>query len=92
MGNAKASELFFFFFFFLLRNWFGKHRSNIWNMVPACSMWLVWQERNAHIFEDKARTLEHLKCLIFGTLFLWAHVWGWTNCIAVSDFFSFYFL
>ena len=85
MGNAKASE-FFVFFFFLLRNWFGKHRSNIWNMVSACSLWLVWQERNARIFEDKARTLEHLKCLIFRTLFLWARVWGWTNCTAVSDF------
>ena len=49
-------------------------------------MWLVWPERNARIFEDKARTLEHLKCLIFCTLFLWARVWGWTNYTVVSDF------
>ena len=44
-------------FFFIWRNWFGKHLSIIWNMAPACLMWLVWQERNARIFEDKARTL-----------------------------------
>ena len=73
-------------FFFIWRNWFGKHLSIIWNMAPACLMWLVWQERNARIFEDKARTLEHLKCLLFRTLFLWAHIWGCTNCTAVADF------
>ena len=73
-------------FFFIWRNWFGKHLSIIWNMVPACLMWLVWQERNARIFEDKARTLEHLICLLSRTLFLWTCVWGCTNCTAVSDF------
>ena len=73
-------------FFFIWRNWFGKHLSTIWNMIPACLMQLVWQERNARIFEDKARTLEHLKCLLLRTLFLWARVWGCTNCTIVSDF------
>ena len=29
-------------FFFIWRNWFGKHLSIVWNMVPACLMWLVW--------------------------------------------------
>ena len=79
-------------FFFIWRNQFGKHLSIIWNMVPACLMCLVWQERNACIFEDKARTLEHLKCLLFRTLFLWARIWGCPHCTAVADFFSFYFL
>ena len=55
-------------------------------MISHTMLWLVWQERNALIFEDNARTLEHLKCLLFRTLFLWARVWGCTNCIAVSDF------
>ena len=49
-------------------------------------LWLVWQEPNALIFEDKVKTLEHLKCLLFRTLFLWACVWGCTNCTAVFDF------
>ena len=73
-------------FFFIWRNWFGKFLSTIWNLVPAYLMWLVWQECNACIFEDKARTLEHLKCLLFRTLFLWASVWGCMNCTAASDF------
>lgn len=32
------------------RNWFGKPLSTIWNMIPACLMWIVWQERYTHIF------------------------------------------
>ena len=71
---------------FAWRNWFGKHLSTIWNMVPACLMWLVWTERNTRIFEDKERTLYLLKALLFGTLFQWACVWGFTNCISISDF------
>ena len=49
-------------------------------------MWLVWTERNTHIFEDKERTLDLLKAFLFGTLFQWAHVWGFTNRISISDF------
>ena len=68
------------------RNWFGKHLSTIWNMVLACLMWLVWTERNKRIFEDKEGTLDLLKALLFGTLFQWAHVWGFMNCISIFDF------
>ena len=32
---------------FSWRNWLGTHSSNVWNMVPACLMWLIWKERNA---------------------------------------------
>ena len=73
-------------FFFIWRNWFGKHLSTVWNMVLACLMWLVWQERNARIFEDNERTLDHLKSLIFGALFQWTRIWGCTNCISLSEF------
>ena len=55
-------------------------------MISHTMLWLVWQERNALIFEDNVRTLEHLKCLLFRTLFLWARVWGCSNCTAVSNF------
>ena len=37
------------------RNWLGKHFSNVWNMVPACLMWLLWWERNTCTFEDTER-------------------------------------
>ena len=33
-------------------NWFGRHSSDIWNLVPLCLMWSLWQERNRCIFED----------------------------------------
>ena len=71
---------------FTWRNWFGKHWSTIWNMVPACLMWLVWTKRNKRIFEDEEGTLDPLKALLFGTLFQWARIWGFTNCISISDF------
>ena len=37
------------------RNWFGKHSSAVWNLVPSCVMWSLWRERNNRTFED----LEH---------------------------------
>ena len=35
---------------FAWRNWFGKHLSTVWNMVPACIMWFVWLERKIPAF------------------------------------------
>ena len=55
-------------------------------MVPVGLMWLVWQEHNVRIFEDKERTLDHLNILLFGTLFIWARVWGCMNCTSLFDF------
>ena len=26
--------------------WFGKHNSDIWNLVSVCLMWNIWAERN----------------------------------------------
>lgn len=34
------------------RNWLGKHNSDIWNLVPLCLMWYLWQERNRRTFEE----------------------------------------
>jgi hypothetical protein len=34
------------------RNWFGKHSSEVWNLVPSCVMWALWRERNNCTFED----------------------------------------
>jgi hypothetical protein len=31
-------------------NWWGKKSSRIWNLVPHCIMWNIWQERNGRIF------------------------------------------
>ena len=67
------------------RNWLGKYFSNIWNMAPACLMWLIWLECNTHTFEGMDRPLDFLKSMLVGTLLQWSRVWGFTQCISISD-------
>ena len=67
-------------------NWPGKHSSNIWNMVPAGLMWLIWLERNNHTFEDIVRSIDLLKPILVGTLFKWSKIQGFTQCISISEF------
>ena len=68
------------------RNWLGKHSSNIWNMVLACLMWLIWQECNNHTFEDIVRSTDLLKPILVGTLFQWVRIWGFAQCSSIFDF------
>ena len=75
-------------FLFLGENWFGKHQSTIWSMIPGCLLWLAWQERDNRIFEDNERSLDVLKHLLFGTLFQWVRIWGLTQCISISTFYN----
>ena len=63
--------------------------SNVWNMVPACLMWLIWQERNSCMFEDIGRSVDLLESLLAGTLFEWSRIWGFTYYITESDFLIF---
>ena len=37
---------------FCWRYQLGKQRSDNWNLVPSCLMWIVWIEQNCHLFED----------------------------------------
>ena len=67
-------------------NYLGIHSSSIWNMVPACLMWLIWRERNTRTFEDVEKSIDLLKSLLVGTLFGWSRIWGFTLCISVFDF------
>ena len=71
---------------FAWRNCLGSFSSNVWNMVPACLMWLVWKERNAQTFEDIERPIDLLKNLLAMTLSEWSHIWGLTNCSSLSEF------
>ena len=98
MSKTVASLLFGWW------NWPGKHSSNIWNMVPACLMWLIWQECNNRAFEDIARSIDLLKpilvvfflflfffffCFFFFLFFFffqWGRIWGFTQCISISEF------
>ena len=49
-------------------------------------MWLIWWERNSHMFEDIERPVDLLKSLLAGTLFERSRIWGFTHCISISNF------
>ena len=72
--------------FFAWRNWLGIYSSKVWNLVPACLMWLVWKERNAQTSEDVESPIDMLKTLLARTLFEWSHIWELTHCSSLSDF------
>ena len=82
MGDAKDSSLPSFWLVELA----GKHSSNIWKMVPAFLMWLIWRERNNRTFEDIVRSIDLLKPILVGTLFKWGKIWGFAQCISISEF------
>ena len=67
-------------------NWFGKHSSQVWNMVPHCLMWTLWWERNSRTFEDIDHPVGRLIETLFSSLFDWARVWGLTSSCSVGNF------
>jgi hypothetical protein len=78
---AKVIELLFGWF-----NGFGKHSSDIWNLVPLCLMWSLWQERNSRIFEDKEKSLLHLQESFVGLLYDCSRSWGFTTASSLPEF------
>ena len=44
----------------------------LWQIACVALIWVVWWERNARIFEDKARTLEVLWDTIYFLNSFWA--------------------
>ena len=67
-------------------NWFGKHDSVVWNLVPSCLVWTIWRKRNRRIFEDEEHSTSKIIELFFGLRFDWARVWGLTPAISLADF------
>ena len=55
-------------------NGFGLSKRGIvlWQTASITFIWVVWRERNARIFEDKARNLEYLWDSIHFLASLWA--------------------
>ena len=47
--------------------------STLWQNACIALIWVVWRERNARIFEDKARNLENLWDSIHFLASLWAY-------------------
>ena len=72
--------------FFCWYQWFGKHNSNIWNLVPGCLMWNIWAEGNRCSFEDMTKSLDQLLDLYSRTLFDWSQCWSLLGCSTFSDF------
>ena len=67
-------------------NWFGKHSSQVWNLVPHCLMWTLWRERNCRTFENVDHHMGRIIETLFGTLFDWARAWGLTSSCSVGEF------
>jgi hypothetical protein len=68
------------------RNWFGKHNSEVWNLVPACVMWSLWRERNKRTFEDLELSVDKLIESCMCSLFEWSRAWGFTTSLTVGGF------
>lgn len=71
---------------FAWRNWFGKHCSSIWNLVPACLMWTIWRECNRCIFQDSECSENQILEKGVTTLYHWTRSWGYTSCSYVISF------
>lgn len=56
-------------FLFGWQNWFGKHLSEVWNMVPFCLMWTIWREHNNLTFEDVENPVNRIIEVFIGSLF-----------------------
>uniref|UniRef100_A0A2N9GXU6 Reverse transcriptase domain-containing protein n=1 Tax=Fagus sylvatica TaxID=28930 RepID=A0A2N9GXU6_FAGSY len=67
-------------------NWFGKHHSHIWNLIPLCLMWTVWRERNLRTFEDLSTSPDQLLGTFVTSLFDWSRIWGFTTAVTVTEF------
>uniref|UniRef100_A0A2N9GH27 Reverse transcriptase domain-containing protein n=1 Tax=Fagus sylvatica TaxID=28930 RepID=A0A2N9GH27_FAGSY len=78
---AKVIDLLYGWF-----NGFGKHSSDIWNLVPHCLMWSLWHERNSRIFEDKEQSLLHMQESFVGRLYDCSRAWGFTTASSLPEF------
>ncbi len=59
----------------LLEGWwnlFGRHSSDIRNLVPLCLMWTIWKERNSRTLKDKEKTESQLLNEFSISLFDWS--------------------
>ncbi len=68
------------------RNWFGKHYSEVWNLVPSCVMWFLWRERNKRTFEDVELSVDKLIESCMYSLFEWFRAWGFTTSLSIGGF------
>ena len=68
------------------RNWFGRHNSDIWNLVPLCLMWSLWCKQNSRIVQEVERSKRQLHEYFFSKLYEWSRAWGFTSSNYVTSF------
>jgi hypothetical protein len=68
------------------RNWFGKHSSDIWNLLSSCLMWTVWREHNWSTFEDMESLESQFLESFANLLFDWSWAWGFTTSTSIASF------
>ena len=69
-------------------NWFERHSSSIWNLVPLYFMWYFWREGNWQTFEDMESSNNKLLASFSGSLFDWSRAWGFTSSNFLPMFLS----
>ena len=80
MLSGRVMDLLFGWLYY-----FGKHSSDVWNIVPLCLMWTIWREPNQRTFEDLASS-ENQFSEYFVSLFERSHAWGLTSSTSVMYF------
>ena len=69
-------------------NWFRKHSSSIWNLVPLCLMWCIWREQNWRTFDDMESSNDQLLASFSGSLFDLSRALGLTSSNSLPMFLS----
>ncbi|GMP29024.1 hypothetical protein CsSME_00004313 [Camellia sinensis var. sinensis] len=49
----------------------GRRRRKAWMIASHCLMWLIWLERNRHVFQEVSHSISWLKRWVFMVLYNW---------------------
>ena len=70
----------------------GHQITNMWNAIPLCLVWCIWNEHNSRSFEG-IESLLHLKFIFHRSLFDWLKtIWDFScSCLWFFDLCNLYF-
>lgn len=71
----------------------GHQITNMWNAIPLCLMWCIWNEHNSRSFEG-IESLLHLKSIFLISLCDWLKIiWDFScSCLWFFDLCNLYFM
>ena len=64
----------------------GKKRKNIWFAAPMCLFWIVWQDKNRVVFENRATSDQRTKVIFLSNLWSWANIHSVDNTNSLVNF------